>query len=236
VGCAAVAMACRSQLEGRPVAILDSGVNQKAPQRAFAWAAAVATVLLVAPLAAVRAQNTETIPADVDATIRAAAAQKNHEMLEGAAQAAEAYRKYDLARQLLDSSLTIRGEVSGQQSVQYGIGLIKIADLELSRHNLAEADNFYTKAVSVLGNRPEAAPALIHLGLLALQKAYDYFQQAQVADPSKADSTEVDHRPQPAGNGKKAPYGPKMQRPGVSLLKNRGPSAVATFPGGAVRA
>jgi TonB family protein len=191
VGCAAVAMACRSQLEGRLVAILDSGVNRKAPRRAAAWSAALATILLIAPLAALRAQNTETVPADVDATIRAAAAQKNHEMLESAARAEEAYRKFDLARKLLDSSLAIRGEVSGEQSADYGVGLIKIADLELSRKNFDEAQNFYAKAVSVLGSRPGAAPALIHLGLLALQKkdnqkAYDYFQQAQVADPSKA--------------------------------------------------
>jgi TonB family protein len=191
VGCAAVAMACRSQLEGRLMAILDSGVNRKAPRRVVGWIAALATILLIAPLAALRAQNTETVPADVDATIRAAAAQKNHEMLESAARAEEAYRKFDLARKLLDSSLAIRGEVSGQQSADYGVGLIKIADLELSRKNFDEAQNFYSKAVSVLGNRPEASPALIHLGLLALQKkdnqkAYDYFQQAQVADPSKA--------------------------------------------------
>jgi TonB family protein len=191
VGCAAVAMACRSQLEGRLSAILDSGVNRKAPRRAAGWIAALATILLIAPLAALRAQNTETVPADVDATIRAAAAQKNHEILESAALAEEAYRKFDLARKLLDSSLAIRGEVSGQQSVDYGVGLIKIAVLELSRKNFDEAQNFYAKAVSVLGNRPEATPALIHLGLLAMQKkdnqkAYDYFQQAQVADPSKA--------------------------------------------------
>jgi TonB family protein len=190
VGCAVVAMACRSQFEGRLLAILDSGVNRKSPRRAAGWIAALATILLIAPLAALRAQNTETVPADVDATIRAAAAQKNHEMLESAARAEEAYRKFDLARKLLDSSLAIRGEVSGQQSVDYGVGLIKIADLELSRKNFEEAQSFYAKAASVLGNRPEAASALIHLGLLVLktdnQKAYDYFQQAQVADPSKA--------------------------------------------------
>jgi TonB family protein len=191
IGWAAVAMARPSQLEGRLLAILDSGVNRNAPRRAAGWIAALAAIVLIAPLAALRAQDTQTVPADVEATIRAAAAQKNHEMLESAARAEEAYHKFDLARKLLDSSLAIRGEVSGQQSVDYGVGLTKIADLELSRQNFEEAQNFYTKAVSVLGNRPEAAPALIHLGLLAMkykdfQKAYDSFQQAQVADPSKA--------------------------------------------------
>ena len=191
IGWAAVAMASRSQLEGRLLAILDSGINRGAPRRAAAWIAALASTILIAPLAALRAQDTQTVPADVDATIRAAASQKNHEMLDGAAQAAEAYRQYDLAKKLLDSSLTIRAEVSGQGSVDYGIGLVKLGDLERGRHNYQEAEAFYTKAVSVLGGRPESAPALIDLGLLAMRnkdahKAYDYFSKAQTADPSRA--------------------------------------------------
>jgi TonB family protein len=189
IGWAAVAMARRSQLEGRLLSILDSGVKRSSPRRAVGWMAALAAIALIAPLAALRAQDTETVPADVDATIRAAAAQKNHEMLDGAAKAAEAYQKYDLARTLLNSSLEIRGEVAGQQSVEYGLGLVKIGDLERDRRNVDEAKAFYTKAVSVLGNRPEAAPVLIDLGLLSTkdrQGAFDYFSQAQAADPTHA--------------------------------------------------
>lgn len=191
IGWAAVAMARRSQLEGRLLAILDSEVKRGAPRRAAGWIAALATILLIAPLAALRAQDAQTVPADVDATIRAATAQKNHEMLDGAARAAEAYRQYDIARKLLDSSLTIREEVSGQGSVDYGLGLVKIGDLERDRHNYQEAEAFYTKAASVLAGRPEAAPVLIDLGLLALrakdaQKAFDYFSKAQADDPAKA--------------------------------------------------
>ncbi len=189
IGWAAVAMARRSQLEGRLLAILDSGVRRGGPRRAAGWMAALVAIALIAPLAALRAQDTETVPADVDATIRAAAAQKNHEMLDGAAKAAEAYQKYDLSRKLLDSSLEIREEVAGQQSVEYGLGLVKIGDLERDRHNVDEAKAFYTKAVSVLGNRPEAAPVLIDLGFLSMkdrQAAFDYFSQAQAADPTHA--------------------------------------------------
>jgi hypothetical protein len=48
----------------------------------------LAAIALVVPFAALRAQDrTETLPADVDATIRAAAAERNHQILEGAAKA-----------------------------------------------------------------------------------------------------------------------------------------------------
>src|SRR5207237_500775 len=64
---AAVAMARRSQLEARLSAILDPDVKRKSAGRASAFAAALAAIALVAPLAAVRAQEKtpEAVPADV---------------------------------------------------------------------------------------------------------------------------------------------------------------------------
>jgi len=189
---AAVAMARQSQLESRLVAILDSRVNRNAPGPITKWAACFAVIALAAPFAALQAQDTtQTLPADVDATIRAAAAQRNHEMLEGAAKAAESLRQYDMAQKLLESSLAIRAQASGEQSVDYGVGLLKLGDLERSRRNFPEAEAFYTKAVSVLGSRPEAAPALIDLGTAAMRKrdlalATGFFQKAQLADPAHA--------------------------------------------------
>ncbi|MBZ5576155.1 MAG: TonB family protein [Acidobacteriia bacterium] len=189
---AALAMARGSQLEGRLLAILDSSVNRRAPSRASVALAALAAVALVAPFAALQAQpQSATLPADVDATIRAAVSQHNHDMLESAAKAAEVLLQYDTARTLLDSSLAIREQSSGQQSVDYGTGLLKIGDLERSRGNSKEAEAFYTKAVSVLGTRPEAVPALLNLGTAAWHNkdtglAMDYFQKAQVADPTHA--------------------------------------------------
>jgi TonB family protein len=191
-GWTAVAMARRSQLEGRLVALLESGVNRSPSRRAFAGLAALAVLAVTLPLAILRAEDrTQVMPADVDATFRAAAAAKDHQMLDDAAQASAAFLKYDLARKLLDASLAIRGDVSGQQSVEYGIGLVKIGDLERNRGNLDEARAFYTKAASVLGNRPEAARPLIALGTDALtRKARDqsleYFERAQTADPTHA--------------------------------------------------
>src|SRR5262249_50717350 len=136
-------------------------------------------------------EATATIPADVDATIRAGIAQKNYDMLDNGAKAAERSLRYDIAEKLLESSLSIRGEVSGRDSVDYGIGLLKLANLQRRRGELEETASSYSKAVSVLGNRPEAAAALIYLGTNAMRnkepdQAIDYFQKARLTDPDQA--------------------------------------------------
>jgi tetratricopeptide (TPR) repeat protein len=191
LGSLAVAMARRSQLEGRLTAILDPKIDRRAPGRASALIAAALAVGMIAPLAAIRAQDTQTpvIPADVDAAIRAAVSQKNHEVLENAAQAAEQLRKYDTAQRLLQSAADIRADVSGRQSVDYGLGLLKLGDLESKRNLVESATDFYSRAAEVLGDRPEAARALMYLGTAAVlkvdyPKAIDFFQHAQRIDPA----------------------------------------------------
>ena len=175
--CAAVAMARRSQLEGRLLAILDSKIDRK-PISGAATPALIALLaaLVMAPFAAVLAQEqpAQTVPPEIDATIRAANSQKNHEILEHAAAVYEKLRNYDTAQTLLESALAIRGEVSGQQSADYAAGLVKLGDLEAKRSRTAEAVAFYTKAVN-LGDRPEVASALVYLGMRAYGKR-DYAQ------------------------------------------------------------
>ena len=186
---AGIGMARRSQLEGRLLAILDSKVNRKTARRASAWVATMAALAIAAPLAMLHAQDSPAqLPSDVDATIRSALAQKNHKMLEDAAKAEESVQKYDIARKLMDTSLQVREEVSGGRSVEYGVGLIKIADLERRRGHIDDAVDFYSRAAAVLGNHPEAAHALIYLGFAALRnknfaQATDYFEHARVVDP-----------------------------------------------------
>jgi TonB family protein len=112
-------------------------------------------------------------------------------MLDHAATAAERSLRYDIAQKLLESSLAIREEVSGPDSADYGMGLLKLADLQRRRGERAEAASLYSNAVSVLGNRPEAAAALIYLGTNAMRKkehdqAIDYFQKAKLTDPNQA--------------------------------------------------
>jgi TonB family protein len=186
---AALAMARRAELEGRLLAILDSRVHRHQVGRGAPLAAAMAAVLLVAPFAAVRAQDqsAQVVPPELDATIRVANSQKNHEILEYAASAYEKLQKYDAAQTLLENALTIRGEVSGTTSPAYAAGLVKLGDLELKRNQEEEAKAFYTKAIS-LGDRPEVAGALISLGIGAMRKepelARDYFQRAIATNPT----------------------------------------------------
>ncbi|SPF39963.1 TonB family protein [Candidatus Sulfopaludibacter sp. SbA4] len=183
---AAVAMARPSQLEERLIAILDARANRKAAGRMAPALAAIAAIVLVAPFAAVRAQE-KPVPPELDATIVAANSQKNHEILERAAAAYEQLMKYDVAETLLEKALVIRGQVSGEQSAAYAAGLVKLGDLAVKRGQIAEADAFYGKAVS-LGDRPEVAPALVYLGTRAFGKrdlvgAKDLFQRAINVDP-----------------------------------------------------
>jgi len=192
VAIAAVAMARRSQLEGRLLAILDGKINRQSLRRASAVYATLGALLVAVPLAMLRGQESHPqLPADVDATIRSAQAQRNHKIVDDAAKAEEAAQKYDIARKLVDTSLAISAEVSGQQSVEYGVGLIRIADLERRRGHIDDAVSFYTKATAVLGNHAEVAPALIFLGEMALRnkdlaQATDYFQRAKVVAPEKS--------------------------------------------------
>jgi TonB family protein len=189
MGWAAIAVARRSQLEGRLMAILDADVNRKTVGRAGGWIATAVAVALVAPLAALHAQDAQkqAIPADVDAFIRAANSQKNQEMLERAAKAAEEAQKYDTAQALLQSAAAIRATVSGDQSEQYALGLMKLGDLEQKRKDVASAIDFYTRAANILGAKPEAVPALMYLGKAAIgrkdfEPAYSFFERVQLAD------------------------------------------------------
>ena len=193
ISCAAVAMARRSQLEGRLLAILDTRVNRSAPGRGAGWLVALLAAALAAPLAMVRAQDAppQATPLDVTFAVQAAASQKDNKRLDEAAKAAEQQRKYDIAHTLLEGSLAIRGQVSGQQSEAYGIGLMKLGDLEKQRSKRESAAEFYAKAVQVLGDKPEAWRALMFLGMAAVPKgqfaeADGYFMRAQHADPSRA--------------------------------------------------
>ncbi len=179
---AAVAMARPSQLEERLVAILDARVNRKASGRMAPVLAAIAAIVLVAPFAAVRAQEQKTVPPELDATIIAANSQKNHEILERAAAAYANLMKYDVAQTLLEKALVIRAQTSGERSVAYAVGLVKLGDLSAKRGQASEALDFYTRAVA-LGDRPEVASALVYLGVHAFGKrdypaAAGYFQRA----------------------------------------------------------
>lgn len=131
-----------------------------------------------------------TLPADLDATIVQATSQGNFALLDDLARTADALRKYDVEARLLQEALIIRGNVSGQMSVDYGIGFRKLGDYWREQNDLANASGFYEKALPLLGDGPEAATALIHRGILEVgnqnyQQAADDLNKASSLDSTK---------------------------------------------------
>lgn len=162
---AGVAMARRSQLEGRLLAILDGHTRRGQQGLAATLAAAVLAIAIMTPLAAVRAQTQaeQNAPPEVEATILAANAQKNHEILDQAAVTYEQLRKWAEAQKLREASLMLTEQVSGQLSRDYAIALVKLGDLARKRGAWQESTDYYTKALEQ-GDRPEAFSALMNLG------------------------------------------------------------------------
>lgn len=144
-------------------------------------------------LAAMRKQadgSSMTLPADLDATIVQATTDGNFVLLDNLAKTADALRKYDVEARLLQESLIIRGNVSGQMSADYGIGFRKLGDYWRDRNDFAYASGLYDKALPLFDDGPEAATTLIHMGILAIgnqdyAQAADYLNKASSMDSSK---------------------------------------------------
>jgi TonB family protein len=197
LGAAAVAMARRSQLEGRLFAILDSGVKRTEPRLNAILGAGVLAVALVLPLAAMRTvqapeqaedravtfrTNSSSdgllgslatpLPADLDAVIAKALAEKQPPAtLDQLADKAAALGQFDAAQKLLIAALKLRAESSGESSPTYGAGLRRLGDLLRDTGKNAEAKTSYLQAVALLGDGAEASTALIHLGTVELEMA-----------------------------------------------------------------
>ena len=216
-GWAAVAMARPSELEGRLLAILDSRVKRGAIGRATAAAVAVAAVVLVAPFAAIHAQNQNgpapapnvryAVTTAAGGRIRTRTALPSRRMWTPPF-APRWHRKTTslrtmppwlsrrsgstrLARRLLETSLAIREQTSGQQSEEYGVGVSMLGDLAQRQHQKQQAIDLFSQAAAAIGNRPSAVHPLLTLGALLLDakdypKAEEYFERAAVADPSKS--------------------------------------------------
>jgi TonB family protein len=180
---AGIAMARRSQLEGRLVAILDSRVKRGNPGRAALAVTLLAALALAAPLATVRAQSQaeQELPANIDLVIATANARKNHEMLEQTAVAFEKVRKFDEAQKLREAALALRKEAG---AAQYAEGLVRLADLAKKRNATDAMVNFSVQAIQV-GDMPETVPALLNLALESAFRgkdtahALEYLQRAR---------------------------------------------------------
>ncbi|MCC6393552.1 MAG: TonB family protein [Bryobacterales bacterium] len=98
---------------------------------------------------------------------------------------------YEEAKKLLHSELRTTASRSGETSAEYGLVLLKLGALEHRAGHFEEADAAYGRAVSVLGERPQAAGALVQLGISAIGKkdlggAFDQFERAERLDPAHA--------------------------------------------------
>lgn len=128
-------------------------------------------VLTLVPLLAaglLQAQAPDVPQTDVDIAIQSATAAKNPATLEKEAAKFESLRLYDTAEKLLSAALTLRGQISGDQSADYGLCLLKLGDVEHKRIRPKEAAAYYSRAVRLLPGRPEAANAFLYLGIAAL--------------------------------------------------------------------
>jgi TonB family protein len=162
---AGLAMARRSELEGRLLSILDSQAQRGHLRRNAALIAAAAAIAIIAPLAAVRAQAQadQDGPPAVDTAIARAAAMKNHQILDEAAISYEQLRKFAEAQKLREASLAMAEQTSGQASKEYAVALVKLGDLARKRGSSKDAVDYYTRALAG-GDRPEVFGALIGLG------------------------------------------------------------------------
>ena len=146
-------------------------------------AAAVLAIAMMAPLAAIRAQSQaeQNAPPAVDATILAANAQKNHQILDQAAVSYEQLRKFAEAKKLREASLALAEQVNGAQSAEYAAALVRLGDLARRYGTFKEADDYYLRALT-LGDRPEVYPALMRLGLGSKdpEKSREYLERARL--------------------------------------------------------
>ncbi|MGB9454743.1 MAG: TonB family protein [Bryobacteraceae bacterium] len=187
---AALAMARRSQLEGRLLAILDPRIPRNSVARVSPLAVVLLAVILVAPFAAMRAQDQPapqvTSPLDLEYTIRAAT---DYTILDQEAKEFARQKQFGSAQKLLEAALQLRAKSAGRQSAAYSEGLVKLGNLALMQKKDAEAAGFYQQAVAAVAGEAAAARPLTSLGVMLLDKkdyaqARDYFQRAQVADPA----------------------------------------------------
>ena len=195
---AALSMARRSQLEGRLVAILDARIPRRQQSRAALAAAAVAAILLMSPLAAVRAQSQaeQNVPPDVEATILAANAQKSHETLDRAAVSYEQLRKFADAQKLREAALAMAEKLAGQKSAEYVTALVNLGDLAVKRRANQEAIDYYSKSIA-LGDRAENYKALMFLGRSAFRPNMVAATAVPKAPAAEAASTTPPPPPEP---------------------------------------
>jgi TonB family protein len=180
---AAVAMARRSQLEGRLVAILDPRVNRQAPRRAWAWVALVASLAAVAPVAALRAQEGVRTPLPNAAfQTRASEPERTNSAPAQAARpspptdsvAQVAYSAAQVARpNSTDISTDAPAQAAKPSPVNPGndnAEALIAAGASMIKESPVEAQNLLERGLNAAASGPQAGRAATWLGYLAATK------------------------------------------------------------------
>src|SRR4029077_14223981 len=95
----------------------------------------------------------------------------------------EALRKFAEAKKLREAALALAEQVSGKESADYTMALIRLGDLARRYGTPKESEEFYNRALA-LGDRPGVFPALLRLALGSSskdkEKAREYLERARV--------------------------------------------------------
>lgn len=187
---AAVAIARKSELEGRLMAILNNKLARASTGRAALATTFLLALAAAAPLASLRAQQDVPLP-DVEALIQRARTMNSPEPLKEGMRAAEKARRPEIAQKLAEAALPLQAKVAGETSVEQGTLLLKLGDLQRRQGRLDDAAESYRKAVVILGDRPEVADAITFFGIRAYAKnemaaAWEHLNKAQALNPEKS--------------------------------------------------
>jgi TonB family protein len=177
---AGVAMARRSELEGRLLAILDSNLRRGVVSRGGALAAGVCALAVVLPLAAMRPAPQQ---AEAPREITAEMLQVGDVRLRTLAKAEMDAHLWENAEKLYLRALDLARERWGENSPEFAAALVDLAGAQRNvRGKYQEAMALYARALPIqeaaLGpNHPDVATTLLQLGRDAAQRKQ--FEEAQ---------------------------------------------------------
>jgi TonB family protein len=112
---------------------------------------------------------------------------QNPDALEKRSAELEAQYQYEDALKTLTQAVELQGQLSGDQSADYGLALLKLGALERKTGHPDAAGKHYAQAVRLLPGRPETAPVFLFLAIEAVSvkrypQAVDYLQRAKTMD------------------------------------------------------
>lgn len=164
-----------------------AGHGQRKPR---VWPALCLTAISCLPAAtAMQLTGSGSASGSVAPVAEGPQAGKDAAAVETAAQRAENEFRYDDAEKLIDAALQIRSERDGPMSPEYGRALARKAEFLFERDQLEASAALYQQALERVGDGPEAAGALLRLGIIQFttgddEEALWLFQKAGQASPA----------------------------------------------------